>query len=142
MVNFVVTANHWVKVKEGEKLDKKLDLVRELKNVQVTVMFIVHGALRTISKNLENEIGWTGDEKNWNNPDHSTIKIGEDTQSWMPWGKLLSLRRQRKSISIKNLHEKKNLLDEKWLYIKEKIDDKQNNNNCWLYDDQMKELIT
>ena len=49
-VDLSVPANHWVKVKVGEKLDKYLDLARELKNLcnmKVTVITVITWALRT-----------------------------------------------------------------------------------------------
>ena len=52
-MNFAVPANHLVKLKESEKIDKYLDLARELKklwNVKVTI--IVIGALGTVPKDL------------------------------------------------------------------------------------------
>ena len=57
MVDFAVSVDNIVRVKEGEKLDKYLDLARELKkklwNRKVTVILIVVGAQGTFSKNLE-----------------------------------------------------------------------------------------
>ena len=53
-MDFAVPANQRVKIKETEKRDKYLDLARELKkwNIKVTVILIVTGALRTITKGL------------------------------------------------------------------------------------------
>ena len=55
IVDMAVLANHRVKIKENEKKksDEYLDLVRErkkLRNMKVTVVQIVIGALRTIPK--------------------------------------------------------------------------------------------
>ena len=54
IVGFDVPADHRVKVKESEKRDKYLDLIREQKtnlwNMKVTVIPIVIGALGTIPK--------------------------------------------------------------------------------------------
>ena len=61
-------------MKEIEKLHKYMDFVTVLKNIQsfkmkVTVIKIVLWALGTVPKNLEKEIGVTGDEmKNQNVP--------------------------------------------------------------------------
>ena len=55
MVNFAVPADHRLKLKESEKRDKYLDLARELKttrNMKVTVIPIVIGALGTITRGL------------------------------------------------------------------------------------------
>ena len=54
-MNLVVPAKHRVKLKESEKRDKYLDLARELKilrNMKVTVMPIVIGALGSVTKGL------------------------------------------------------------------------------------------
>ncbi len=55
IVDFAVLADHRIKLKECEKMDKYLDLARELKklwNVQVTIIPIVIGAFGTITKGL------------------------------------------------------------------------------------------
>ena len=56
IVDVAVLADHRVKLKESEKTDKYLDLVRQLKkklwNMKVTVIPIVIGALGTITKRL------------------------------------------------------------------------------------------
>ena len=54
-MNFAVPADRRVKLKEGKKGDKYLDLARELKklwNMMVTVIPIVVGALGTIPRGL------------------------------------------------------------------------------------------
>ena len=54
-MDFAVPADHRVKLKEGEKKEKYLDLARELKklwNMKVTVIPIVIGALGTVTKGL------------------------------------------------------------------------------------------
>ena len=56
-MDFEVPTNHRVKMKENGKMDKYLDLARELKNVwnmKVKVIPIVVGALGTVPKGLEN----------------------------------------------------------------------------------------
>ena len=53
IVDFTVLADHRIKLKENEKIDKYLDLARELKklwNMKVTVIPIVIGALGTLTK--------------------------------------------------------------------------------------------
>ena len=55
IVDFAVPADHRIKLKECEKKDKYLDLVRELKklwNIQVTIIPIVIGAFGTVTKGL------------------------------------------------------------------------------------------
>ena len=54
-MDFAVRADHRVKLNEGEKKNKYLDFVRELKklwNMKVTVIPIVTGALGTVTKGL------------------------------------------------------------------------------------------
>ena len=46
IVDFAVSADHWIKLKEYEKKDKYLNLARELKklwNMKVTIILIVIG---------------------------------------------------------------------------------------------------
>ena len=55
IVDFAVPADHRINLKESEKKDKYLDLARELKklrNIKVTIVPIVTGALGTITKGL------------------------------------------------------------------------------------------
>ena len=58
IVDFAVPADHRIKLKECEKRDEYLDLVRELKkknklrNMKVTIIPIVIGALGTVIKGL------------------------------------------------------------------------------------------
>ena len=59
-MDFAVTDDHRVKLKESEKRDKYLNLVRELKkklwNMKVTAIPILTGALCTITKGLVQEL--------------------------------------------------------------------------------------
>ena len=55
IADFAVPADHRLKLKECEKKDKYLDLVRELKklwNMKVTIIPIVIGAFGTVTKGL------------------------------------------------------------------------------------------
>ena len=55
IVDFAVSADHRIKLKEWEKKDKYYNLARELKklwNTQVTIIQIVIGALGTVTKGL------------------------------------------------------------------------------------------
>ena len=55
IVDFSVPADHRIKLKECEKRDKYLDLVRQLKklwNMKVTIIPIVIGAFGTVTKGL------------------------------------------------------------------------------------------
>ena len=59
-VDFAVPADHRVKMKESEKIDKYLDLAREprkLWNMRVKVVPIVIGDLGTIPRALEKNLG-------------------------------------------------------------------------------------
>ena len=54
-MNFAVSADHSIKLKECEKKDKYLDLARELKklwSMKVTIIPIVIGAFDTVTKGL------------------------------------------------------------------------------------------
>ena len=55
IVDFAVSADHRIKLKECEKKDKYIDFARELKkvwNMKVTIIQIVIGAFGTITKGL------------------------------------------------------------------------------------------
>ena len=55
IVDFAVPADHRIKLKECEKKDKYIDLVRELKklrNMKVTVISILIGAFGAVTKGL------------------------------------------------------------------------------------------
>ena len=55
IVDFAVSADHRINLKESEKKDNYLDLARELKklwNMKITIVPIVFGALGTITKGL------------------------------------------------------------------------------------------
>ena len=84
LVDFAVPADHRVKLKENEKMDKYLDLARELKklwNMKVKVIPIVVGALGTVPKGLEKSLenleirGRIEDH-----PEHCTAAICQNTQ--------------------------------------------------------------
>ena len=55
IVDFAIPADHRINLKESEKKDKYLDLAREIKklrNMKVTIVPIVIGALGTVTKGL------------------------------------------------------------------------------------------
>ena len=55
IIDFAVSADNRIKLKECEKKDKYLDLARELKklwNMKVTIILIVIGAFGTVTKGL------------------------------------------------------------------------------------------
>ena len=55
IVDFAVSADHGIKLKEGEKKDKYMDLAKELKklwNMKVTIIPIVIGAFGTVTIGL------------------------------------------------------------------------------------------
>ena len=70
-MNFTVSADHRVKIKESEKINKYIDFAREQKKLwkmKVTVIPIVVGALGTVHKETGKEIGGTRDQRK--NQDH------------------------------------------------------------------------
>ena len=59
IVDFAVSADHRVKLKESEKKEKYLDLARELKkmwNMKVTFIPIIVGAFGTVTEGLLKEL--------------------------------------------------------------------------------------
>ena len=101
IVDFAVSADHRINLKESEKKDKYLDLARELKklwNMKVTIVPIVIGALGTITKGLLKGL--------------EVLKVGGRVETIQTtallrilrrvletWGDLLSLKLQCKTIS-------------------------------------------
>ena len=102
-MDFAVLAKHWVKLKEGEKRDKYLDLARELKKqwvMKVTMIPIVIGALGTnpkgLVKGLENlEIGGQVETTQTTALLRSDRVLRNVPETW---GHLLSLKLQWKTI--------------------------------------------
>ena len=103
-MDFAAPADHWIKLKEGEKKDKYQDLASELKelwNMQVTIIPIVIGAFGTLTKGL---LKGLGDLKM-----RERVETTQTTKSLRSakilrrvletWGNLLSLRLQWKTIS-------------------------------------------
>ena len=85
-VDFAVSVNHQVKLKEIEKKNNylDLDLARELKkklwNMKVTVILIVIGAFSTVTKGFvqgQEDLKIKGEMEN--HPNDSIIKIGQNT---------------------------------------------------------------
>ena len=82
IINFAVSANHIINLKECEKKDKFLDLARELKklwNRKVTIVPIVIGSFGTITegllKGLEDlEFGGKG----WDYPNDNIAENGQN----------------------------------------------------------------
>ena len=59
LADYAIPADHTDEIKESEKIDKYMDLVRELKklwNMKVTGIPIVIGTLGTVPKCLESEM--------------------------------------------------------------------------------------
>ena len=65
--------------------------------MKVTVIPVIIGALRIILKDPKETVGIEDLKMIWNHPDHSTAKIGENTEeSAGDWENLLSLKLQWK----------------------------------------------
>ena len=76
-MDFAVSADHWVKLKEGKKRDKYLDLARELKKQWkkiVTVISIVVGAFGKETGRHRNQ------RTSRDHLDNIMIKIGQNTE--------------------------------------------------------------
>ena len=72
-MNFEAPVDHKVKFKESKKGDKYYDFVRELRNLRnmkVTVIPIVIGALGTVRKGLEREEVFENKRPNQDHPDN------------------------------------------------------------------------
>ena len=72
LVDFAVPADNRGKMKESKKINKYLDLARELKklgNMKVTMIPIVVGMLGKETWRIGNQ------KKNWRHTDHSTVKL-------------------------------------------------------------------
>ena len=80
-MDFAVSANHRVKLKESEKKDKLLDLARELKkvwNMKVAVIPVAIGALGTVTKGLIK--GLENKRTRGDYPNYCIIEIGPNTE--------------------------------------------------------------
>ena len=100
IVQFAVLANYGVKSKESEKKDKYLDLTREMKklrNIRVSEIPVVNGALGTVTKGLvqrleDSEIG--GRQENIQTT--ALLRLARILRRVLEtWGDLLSLKLQR-----------------------------------------------
>ena len=101
-------ADHKVKLKETEKKDKYLDLPRELKklrNMKVTIIPIVTGALGTVTKGL---IQGLEDLEIRGRVETVLRSVRILKRALETWGDLMSLRLQWKAISVKNSPEVNN----------------------------------
>ena len=103
IVDFSVSADHKIKLKECEKKDKYLDLARELKklwNMKVTIVRIVFGAFGTITKGLlkgleDLEVGGRVETIQMT----ALLRTARILRKVLEiWGDLLSLRLQWKTI--------------------------------------------
>ena len=80
-MDVAISADHRAKLKESEKKDKYLDLVRELKklwNMKVTIIPIVIGVLGTVTKGLLKGVG--NKRTNGDHPNYCIIEIGQNTE--------------------------------------------------------------
>ena len=89
IVDFVVPAEHRVKLKESEKVNKYLDLARELKKlwkmkltvITFVIVLIVIGALGRVTKDLSKD-GWLGNKGTGGDcPNYGIFKIGQNTEN-------------------------------------------------------------
>ena len=81
IVDFAVSTDHRIKLKECEKKDKYLDLTRELKKLWimwVTIVPIVIGTFGTVTKGLLKGLG--GWRTSGDRPNDSIIKNGQNTE--------------------------------------------------------------
>ena len=81
-MNFAVSADHRIKLKECEKKDKYLDLTRELKklwNMKVTIILIVIDAFGTVHQRINKRTGELGNK--WTTGDHPNYYIIENGQN-------------------------------------------------------------
>ena len=71
--------DHRIKIKESKRINKYLDLARELKmlwNMKVTVIPVVVGALGIVPKALGKKTGISENRReNRNHPDYNIFKI-------------------------------------------------------------------
>ena len=86
-----------VKLKESEKMDKYLDLARELKklqNMKVTVILFVVGALGTVPRGLEKRLGAPEIRRRIKTIQKTTMLKSARIISrvWTIWWDLMSLR--------------------------------------------------
>ena len=81
LVGFTVSLDHRLEVKEGDTLDKYLDLIKALKNTEEHISDDDTNRNWSPCNSLQKLVwknGWTGNpEKNWDYPDHSTVKISQ-----------------------------------------------------------------
>ena len=99
IVDFAVSADHRIKLKEYEKKDKYLDLARELKklwNMQVTIIPIVIVTFGTVIKGLDDlEVGGRVETIQTT----ALLRTARILRRVLEtWGDLLSLRLQWKTI--------------------------------------------
>ena len=106
IVDFAVPADHRIKLKEGEKRDKYLDLARELKilwNMKVTIIPIVIGAFGTVTKGLLKgleDLEFGGRVETIQTT--ALLKTARIQRRVLEtWGDLLSLNLQWKTISLR-----------------------------------------
>ena len=81
-VDFAVSTDHRIKVKECEKKDKYLDLAGELKklwNMLVTIILIVIGAFGTVTKGLLRDWKTCKLVDKWR-PNYNIIENGQNTK--------------------------------------------------------------
>ena len=82
-MDFVVPANHKVKIKENHNSENYLDLTRELRklqNIKFTELPIVIGTLGTILRGLVRGLKWVGNRRTSRTyPNYCIVEVNQNT---------------------------------------------------------------
>ena len=87
LVGFTVAADHRVKMKVGEKINKYLDLVKELLNRKVRVIPIVIAVIETVFKDFQRKKtckNWKSEELRPYRPHDCQNQLEYLEESWRP----------------------------------------------------------
>ena len=119
-MDFAVTADHRVKLKESEKRDKYLDLTREQKKKQT----MEHESNGDTNSNwrawynhhrIGTRTGGLGNKRtSGDHPDYSIIKIDQNTESWRfeeTCCHSISSKKPSTNAGVKNSQMRKTMLD-------------------------------
>ena len=104
ILDFAVSADHRINLKKSEKKDKYLDLAREIKklrNMKVTIVRIVIGALGTVTKGLLKGLDDLEIGRRVETIQTTALLKTARILRWVleTWGDLLSLKLQWKTIN-------------------------------------------